>query len=200
MNDELSGQLTSSWLIPQYARGALWLETESCTVQTEGDYGQFILNAPASQLTVRWGGDHGPALARLSWQVDTLDWDGRVRVGGYVDAIHVTELPGITYPITVIYMGGQPLKQGAIGFPDTSIRAAVPYPTPEFYAPLAAEVKQAITTWLVPDESPLATVAQRALMDNLRLHFFGRLSDDESGWGSYFALPILLQAVTLFGP
>ncbi len=200
MNDELTGQLTSGWIIPAYARSVLWLETETGIVQTEGEHGLFTLDHPSPQIIVRWAGMEGPALARLPWQVDTLDWDGQVQVGGYVDAIHVTELPGVSYPVTVIYMGGQPLKYHLSGYPNSSMRATPPYPAPDFYSGLAAEVRLSATTWLVPDESPLAEMAQYAMMENLRLYFFGRLADDESSWGQYFALPILLQAVTLFGP
>ncbi|MDX1993845.1 MAG: hypothetical protein SF029_15770 [bacterium] len=200
MNDELSAQLTLNWRIPTYARAALWIETDTGTVPLESEVGLFTLNYPAALLTLRWGSPDGPALARLPWKPDSLDWDGTVKMGGYVDAIHVTEIGGISYPVTVIYMGGQPLKASTSGFPDAALRNRPPYPAPEFYAGLAAEVGQSATTWLVPDESPMAAMAQHAMMNNLRLYFFGRLADDNSGWAAHFALPLLLQAATLFGP
>jgi hypothetical protein len=200
VNDELSGQLTSTWPIPSYAQDALWLASESEVVPTEGEYGLFTLSVPSQSLVVRWGGADGPALARMNWQADTLDWRGTVRMGGYVDAIHVTQIPNITYPITVIFMGGQPLRDDMTGYPTGEGRSHIPYPAPEFYSGLASDTSPSVTTWLVPDESPLAGLAQNAIMDNLRLHFYGRLASDESEWGAHFALPILLQSVTLFGP
>lgn len=198
MNDELSGQLTI-WSIPAYARSALWLEAEGEAVPTAGEYGLFTLPRPAAALTLRWAGERGPALARLPWRVDTLEWDGSVRAGGYVEAIHVTEIPRVSYPVTVIYLGGQPLRHDVHGYPTSAQRERSTYQPPDFYTALAAEVGKSVTTWLVPDESPLAAIAQEALMHNLRLHFFGRLADEASAWGQTFALPILLQAVTLFG-
>jgi len=93
MNDELSGQLTSGWPLPGYAQGMLWLDTEAGTVQAEGAHGLFQLTAPSPLVTLRWGGEAGPALAQLRWRTDSLEWDGVVRIGGFVDALHLTEDP-----------------------------------------------------------------------------------------------------------
>jgi hypothetical protein len=200
MNDELTGQLCAGWKIPEFARDALWLETESEIIPCEGESGLFTLNEPASVLTVRWCGAKGPALARLPWQPDNLGWSGRIGFGGYVDALHVTEIPGLPYSVMVIYVGGQPLKSTTMGYPNSAVRYQPPYPAPDFYSGLAADVTESITTWLVPDESPMALMSKDAIMNNLRLHFFGQIADDASGFSAHFALPLLLQAITLFGP
>lgn len=192
MNDEHSGQLTSAWRIPPYAQGALWIEAEGSAVPTEGDYGLFTLPAPAQMLTVRWSRADGPALARLPWRVDSLDWDGTARAGGYIEALHLAAHAHDSHPITAIYLGGQPLKHTLNGPPTR----------PDFYSGLAADVGKSTTTWLVHHHSPLADLARQALLHGLRVHLFGRLLGEEGEDGTLregFALPLLLQAITVFG-
>lgn len=201
MNDELSGQLTAaSWRIPEYARSALWIETDSDSVQTEGERGLFELNTPAQELVVRYGHEAGPALALLRWQPDSLEWDGTVRVGGFVDALHLAEYPGLG-AVGILHLGGQPLK------PDVSMEHsgaqrlnAHTYEPPDFFAGAADELTETTTTWLIGDDSPLLTLAQDALMNKLRVWFSGRLAAHKSGWDKHFALPLLLESVMLFTP
>jgi hypothetical protein len=200
MSNELNGQLTSRWTIPLYARDALWLETDSGAVRADGEKGLFTLDAPTSMLTLRWSSVDGPALARLAWKAGNLEWDGTVRIGGYIDAIHLTEIPGVSFPITVIYMGGQPLKHDLVPYPTNTLRAHPPYRAPDFHSGLASELPESVTTWLVSNDSPLTVMAQDAMLNDLRLYLFGRLADDKSSWGTHFALPLLLEAITLFGP
>ena len=198
MNDERNGQLTADWLIPEYAQGMLWLESETGdVVPAEGENGLFTLDMPSPLLTLRWGGLEGLALAQLRWQPDTLEWDGRVKLGGYVDALHVTELDGT--PIAVMTIGGQALRADYHAYPGRVQRAQVPYPFPDFDAALSI-VGDAATTWLAPDDSPLTALAQDALVSKLPVHVYGRLSDEEDGWHNYIALPLLLESLTLFAP
>ncbi len=199
MNDELSGQLTTHWKIPQYAQNVLYLETDSGdSVQTEGESGLFTLEAPARLLTVRWGGADGPALTQLRWQVDSLDWDGTVKIGGFVDTLHLTEIPGAPYPIGVLAVGGQPLQPNFAPYPAAAMRQQTPYAAPRFDSALS-EVEESTTTWLVGEESPLLALAQDALVSKLSVYALGRLAEEHSGWHTHFALPILLEALTLFG-
>ena len=200
MNDELSAQLTADRVIPNYAQSALWLVTEHEAVQTEGAYGLFTLSVPARTLTLRWGGENGPILAALQWQVDNLGWDGVVRIGGYVDALHITELPLTNEPLMLVYMGGHPLKVVETGYHEAAKRQIVPYSAPNFNAALAQDMPETVSTWLIPERNVLNDTVQQAMLRNLHLHVFGRLADDASGWDEHFALPILLMAATLFGP
>jgi hypothetical protein len=201
MNDELSGQLTAEyWRIPEYAVDSLWLETESETLQTAGAAGLFELTVPAQALTLRWGGERGPALARLGWQVDNLQWDGSVRIGGFVDALHMTTLERDEMALTVLFMGGQPLKPKSRPYPDMHARAQVPYAVPSFEDGIADEVPEDVTTWLAPEDSPLVTMAQDAMMNKLRIYCFGHIAPAVGGWHWHFGLPILLESITLFAP
>lgn len=198
MNDQLSGQLSTTWNIPEYARDMLWLETDAGFARAEGLYGLFTLPAPAEILTLRWGGETGPALAQLRWQVDSLRWDGAVRVGGFVDSMHLTDLPRMPEPVVVLTVGGQPLKPSSAAFPTADQRRRVPYPPPDFFAGIADEVDEGITTWVSFEGSAPLALAQDALVSKMHVFCFGHLA--ETAWQDYFALPIILEGMTLFAP
>ncbi len=198
MNDELTGQLTTRWRIPAYARDMLWLEIESETVRVEGERGLFILTARADVLVVRWGGEDGPPLAQLRWQVDTLGWDGTVRIGGFVDALHITEALDLPEAVTILHVGGQPLKPGARPYPGFDQRKRVPYAVPSFFDSLADDIPEGVTTWVAFSEAPAVFLAQDALVSKLRVHCFGSLPDEDTGWHASFALPIVLDAMSIF--
>ncbi|MFN8452189.1 MAG: hypothetical protein U0521_27235 [Anaerolineae bacterium] len=198
MNDQLSGQL--GWTIPAYARDLLWLTSETGAAKVEGAQGLFMLDAPAEVLTLRWGAADGPALARLRWQVDSLGWDGVVRVGGYVDAMHITELDDLPAPVTILHVGGQPLKQGVTAFPGRAARRAVPFPVPSFFDGIADDVDETVTTWVALEDSAALTLAQDALVSKLGVYCFGRLAAQAAGWHDQFALPLALESMTLFAP
>ncbi len=200
MNDELHGQLTSEWVIPTYAQNLLWIETESELVQTAGPYGLFELNTPASTINVRWAHEDGPILACLRWQVDTLEWDGIIKAGGYVDSIHISEIAGISSPVMVAYMGGKPLKSTAYGYPDETHRTSPPYGLPNFHSALVENVPDSVTMWIIPEQNIMSDSVQTALIRNLRLHLYGRLAPEQNGWHTYFSLPLVLSSVTVFGP
>ena len=198
MNDETSGQLTLTWRIPAYAQTNLWLESDSGTVQTEGEFGLFELPAPADVLTLRWGSGAGPALTQFRWGSDSLEWAGSVRVGGYVTALHITQLTGIDFPLAIVTVEGQPLKPAFQPYPNASQRQNVPYAAPDFFAGVDDDADEDVTTWLAGEDSALVGMAQDALLNNGQIYAFGSLAVEPQGWHKHFALPILLESVTLF--
>lgn len=201
MNETLNSQLAAPhWQIPQYARDLLWVESASGGDWASGERGQFSLKAPSPWVTVRWGGAEGPILAWRPWQHETLGWDGAVGVGGYLDSMHVTEIAGLDFPIMVFCLAGQPIKHDWSPYPIAEQRKQVPYTMPDFFGGLAVEAQETTTTWLAPEPSAFATIAQDALVNNLRLFCQGHLAEDAGGWAKHFALPILLESVTLFSP
>lgn len=199
MNDELSGQLADGrYHIPDYAQKCLWLQTEAESVQIEGQSGLFSLTTPTPMVTVRYGHEHGPVLTVLKWKADTLEWDGTVRVGGYVDALHLSDIPGFG-AVGHIYLGGQPLGAEVNPISPAKSRHRDIYTPLDFYAGIVDDIEETTSTWLVGEDSTLLTMAQDALMNKMRVWFTGRLADHNSGWERYFALPLLLEAITLFG-
>ncbi|MBK8027134.1 MAG: hypothetical protein IPK19_38535 [Chloroflexi bacterium] len=198
MNDQLSGQLVLDWAIPKYAQEMFWLESPSGAVQTEGVQGLFTLPEPADSLVLRWGGAEGPALARLAWRVDSLEWDGTVRLGGYIDAMHIAPAGEVDGAIVVLHLGGQPLKPGAAPYVGGAQRKSLPYQTPGFFEGIDDDTAESFSTWLAVDDSPVLALAQDALVSKLRVWCFGRLTAEKARWHERFALPLWLGEMTLF--
>ena len=201
MNDSLSGQVCARWTIPVYAQDLLWLTSDSgAAVRVEGGKGLFTLDVPAKVLTLRWGGADGAPLTQLRWQVDSLEWDGSVRLGGFIDAMHITTIAALPAPIVVLSVGGQPLKPGIKPFPAAGDRQRTPYPVPAFGDGIDDEIGEGVTTWVAFEEDAALTLAQDALVSKLRVHLYGRLAEQKTGLHELFALPITLEGMTLFAP
>ena len=196
MNDELSGQLTQDWAIPTYAQPMLYVQGEGDAMPIEGRTGLFMLDVASPLITIRWGGADGAALTQIRWQPDSLEWDGSACIGGYVDAIHLTQT--VDMPMNILYLGGHPLLQEIKPYVASTFRKESPNFKPNFNRGLATNLKETYTTWLLPQDSPLIHTAQLALIHNFRVHFYGHLVDEDSLWWKQFALPIMLEAITVF--
>lgn len=198
MNDERSGQLTGAWVIPPYARELLWLESEAGAVRCEGEHGLFTLPdalPPGAPLTVRWGSADGAALVQLAWQPDALGWAGDVRIGGYVDALYAGPLEGINDPISLLYLSGAPLRVAITPFPGIAQRGQS-FAPPRFHDDVS-DMTETVTTWLGFDGSAPMALAQDALVTKLPVFAFGRLANATWAWSRQFALPILLDGLTV---
>ncbi len=202
MNDETSGQLMGAGCaLPEYAQTALWLCSEAESVRVEGPVGLFELSAPAPLLWLRWGHPDGPVLAALHWEPDSLGWDGQVRLGGSVEALHLSAQITTEMAIGVLHLLGGPLVPDARPYPDAALRHdPAAYNAPSYLeslddTPTGAEAS--LTTWLVADDDPLLTLAQDAMMNNQRVWFCGTLALDDTPWPGLMALPLLLESVTV---
>ncbi|MBK9748181.1 MAG: hypothetical protein IPO91_15590 [Chloroflexi bacterium] len=201
MNDALSGQLCARWTIPAYAQDMLWLTgNDGTAARVEGGKGLFTLAAPAEVLTLRWGGEDGAPLTQIRWQVDSLEWDGAVRLGGFIDAMHITTIAQLPAPIVVLTVGGQPLKPGVRPFSGAGERKRTPYPVPAFGDGIDDEVSEGVTTWIAFEDDAALTLAQDALVSKLRVYMYGRLAEQKTGLHELFALPITLEGMSLFAP
>lgn len=200
MNDDLAGQLTGDWIIPEYARNRLWLDTESGPARCEGAQGLFELEAPAQVLTLRWNGDDGLPLRQLNWQIDNLQWDGSVRLGGLVEAIHLTELPGVDFPMAIVFFSGQVLRPGTVPYAGVAMREAKAFAIPDYLEGVDDEHEPMTVPLITFADSPLVGIAQDSLVQKHPLHVYGRLDNSEARWDQFFAVPIVWESVTVFAP
>lgn len=199
MNDETRNQLTSPeiWTIPAYAQDMLYVDSISGTTKTFGATGEFELITHSPDITVYWRDIQlGVALAHLEWQSDSLGWDGTIKIGGYIDTVHMTDLTD--HPSALIFqLGGQPLLPNSTPYPTPKDRKAA-WVKPDFHMALSTNTPNCFSTWIIPKDSPLARVAYDSMLNNFRLHCFGRLAGDGTGWDDLCALPILLESLTVF--
>jgi hypothetical protein len=200
MNDSLSAQLTSDYKIPSYAQNRLWLDTETGSAKCEGETGLFELEAPAQILTLRWNGEDGLPLTQLAWQADNLDWDGSIRLGGIVEAIHLRQLPDIEYPMAIIFFSAQALKPEARPYPDASLRILSRFLDASYIDGVDDEQEPLTVPLITFADSPLVPIAQESLSHHNPLHIFGTLADEKDNWHEHFALPIVWESVTVFAP
>lgn len=200
MNDDLAGQLTSDWLIPDYAQNRLWLDSDTGSAQCEGEHGLFELDAPAQILTLRWNGDEGIPLTQLDWKIDNLGWDGSIRVGGLVEAIHLREIKGVDFPMAIVSFSGQPLRPQTKPYLDARQRDLKQIAIPDYLEGVDDDLEPMILPLITFADSPLVAIAQDALVQKHPLHVYGTLDNSEAGWEDYFALPIIWESVTVFAP
>ncbi|MGB7340170.1 MAG: hypothetical protein WBC91_14835 [Phototrophicaceae bacterium] len=200
MNDDLAGQLTSDWLIPDYAKGRLWLDSDAGSARCDGMYGLFELQAPTQVVTVRWNSDTGIPLTQLQWQIDNLHWDGSVRLGGLVESVHLTEIKGIDFPMAIVAFSGQPLRPTTSPYADAGERHMASLPVPDYLEGVDDEIEPMIVPLITFADSPLVAIAQDALVQKHPLHIYGTLDNSDSAWHEFFALPIIWESVTVFAP
>lgn len=190
MNDQLTAHLTDDYHIPEYVQGRLFVRTDSGIYRCDGARGLFTLDTPADWLTLCFGKeDDAPVLAHLHWQVDSLAWDGAVRIGGYIDVQHIMGDEALPAPLVVLHVGGQPL-----------LPSVNPLRPPLSFDDALADTDWTTAAWLAFDDHPALTLAQDALVSKLRVWCFGALADDDSGLHELIDLPILLESMTLFAP
>lgn len=188
--------LCSRWKIPPYAQPHLKITTDAgIEFPVIGENGEFTVDDTPRIVTVGWG---DAPLTQLRWASESLDWDGTVRVGGFVTAIHMTELQAIDVPLAIITMEAYPLKPSVVPFLSPNERNTQPYAPSDCLVGIDDETQEGVTTWIAEIDSPLTGVMQDAMNQGHRLYAFGQLATEEHGWHQFFALPILLESVTMF--
>ena len=188
--------LCNTWEIPTYAQLYLKITTDTGHESPViGEHGEFTVEDTPTTITVWWG--HAP-LTQLRWTSGSLDWDGTVRVGGFVTAIHMTELQAIDMPLAIITLEAYPLKPSVVSFLSPQERDNLPYTPPDCLEGIDDETQEGVTTWIAEIDSPLTGVIQDAMSQGHRLYAFGQLAPEAHGWHQFFALPILLESVTTF--
>ncbi|MEP7289232.1 MAG: hypothetical protein ABI947_26065 [Chloroflexota bacterium] len=193
----LNGQIADDFRIPNYAQNMLYVLTETEAVQAQGKQGTFALHAPSEGLVrLVWGTPDGPPLA--FWENSerhNLQWDGRVKVGGFVERLHALEVGGIE--VVIIEVIGGVFSADHVGLPSLNDMRHGVFARPSDSEPLGD--RQAYPL-IILAESNLAGLAQDALVSGLAVDAYGSLANEASSWHELVGLPLLLDSLTLLAP
>lgn len=193
MIDFQTSSLTDEhYTIPNYGVTSLLLQNGDEFAELTEPSGVFhLMNSPAVWLPLRWKTPDGPLLIVVGWRPNSLGWDGQVAVGGYIDAIHLRRdnLTGV--PLAMICLGGQPMNLTYLKEQALALELAA-------HRGLAAHLPKTTTTWIIQQDDPILAIAQSALFHNVMVHLFGRLAEDDDSIVGQFALPLRLEAITVF--
>lgn len=224
----LTGHLTApdqplpAWAIERLHL-ALWdrdsgPETPLAAAPTSGPRGKFTLDlsdeaalrlalgghreGPQQAVSIGWGAALDPVLAVLPWPPDAaqraaLDWTGQVSLIGYVEQLHLQEFGGLA--LVVLELVGRPTPLTYDRLP------ALPLP------PLGdrhglhvdrhlEDSLEHVYYLLAEAETPLAALAQDALVSSLQVAAVASLGEQEGGWHEVVNLPLILDALTLIAP
>ena len=191
--------LAPHWEIPSYVQNHLWVETETEVAQSTGMHGHISTTTSPNILLLRWGSATGAPLNQFSYQQGMVDWRGEVRLAGDPDSIHALELADLDITLAIILFSGQPLQAHTQPYPPASERAALETYETDYWHGVNSDIPAGLTSWIADAESPLVSLLQEAMMNRHQVYVFGRLAPEHLGYHYRFALPILLEAVTVFG-
>jgi len=149
-------------------------------------------------ITVGWGAALEPVLAHLPWPAnDQIGWDGTVALIGYVEQLHLLEWGGL--PLAVLELAGHAAPLTYRRLPPLPVPAVGDRHGLHADRPLEDGAEQ-VYYLLAEAESPLAALAQDALVSNLRVAAVASLGAEEAGWHALVNLPLVLDGLTLIGP
>ncbi len=193
----VEGQLSDDFRIPAYAQDMLFIVSGANTVQARGKNGTFPLDVPSDgPLHLTWGAG-GPILAVWSAVPERLhfDWDGRVKVGGFIERLHAREVGGLE--LVVAEVVGGPLAVDHVGLPSLGDMRNGIFSRPSDAEPLGRD--QAYP-FIALAESNLASLVQDALISGLAVDAYGSLASEAGRWHEVVGLPLLLETLTLLAP
>jgi len=193
MNIELIGK----YRFPAYAANMLYLLTDTGATLLAADQRKFTADVPPdSDVRITWGAPDGPILAWWRYAGEpTVWWDGRVKVGGYIERLHAGETGGLEYVVAEVV--GGPFFMDHVGLPSLHDMRGGTFARPADAEPL---VDDQVYPLIMLAESNLAALAQDALVSGLAVDAYTALASDANGWHEIVGLPLLLDTLTLLAP
>lgn len=157
---------------------------------------------PRQVVSVGWGDTLDPILAELPWPVEadpgvSLGWRGEVSVIGYVEQLHAQEVGELGLAVLELAAHVTPI----------TYRRLPPLPLPglgdrhglHVDRPLEERPEQVYYA-LAEVESALVTLAQDALISNLKVVCVASLGEDEGRWDEVVNVPLLVEGISLLAP
>src|SRR5687768_6426404 len=191
----VEGYLTEDFTIPRYAQDMLYIASGERSAQASGKHGSFRLDL-TGETRITWGAG-GPTLAM--WEnapvEASLRWDGRVKVGGFVERFHGLEVGGLE--ILIAEVVGGPFSVDHVGLPSLADMHRGIFARPYDAEPLGRDQSY---PFIILAESNLAALAQDAMVSGLAVDAYGTLASDEGRWHEVVGLPLLLDRLTILAP
>jgi hypothetical protein len=201
MAKSLSGQLSEQFKIPAYAQDMLYVVTETSVAQTSGKFGAYTLeSAPDGDsgevVRLVWGTPEGPTLAFWdSTKLPTLQWDGRITVGGFIERLHAREIGGLE--VVIVEVVGGPFPRDHVSLPSVDDMRRGVFARPSDTEPSGENQSY---PFIILAESNLAGLAHDALVSGIAVDAFGSLASEAGRWHEVVGLPLLLDSLTLLAP
>lgn len=198
MSNALTTHIASSgWKIPAYLQSHLYVETPHETVQAKGDVGLFTLTQATDTLDLVMGGAGGTRIARLAWQHGGLGWRGDVRIGGMVDSM--TLLTVNEQPLSAANVAGLLMKPNARPCVNAGKRGIADMEPMSYREGLfSLDDDEQLTTWVMPEGGGFAAMLESAMFNSSKVWMVGEVATEGSGLHTHFALPLVLQQLTVF--
>jgi hypothetical protein len=191
------------WRIPAYAQDMLWMQQGDHAVRTSGPRGSFSLDVPGEgqdAMFLAWGTADGPPLT-IWYRPDTgapfvVGWQGTVRIGGFVERLHVLETRGLEIVIAEIEAGLLPPHYRRL--PTLVQMQGAPFRRQDSEdTPVTGE---SVYTALAMAGSVHAEYLHHAMISEVAVNCFATLGPHEGRWHEIVGLPLLLDSVTLLSP
>src|SRR5258708_6909657 len=196
--NDSTGQLTRQFQIPDFAQDMLFVVTSSGSAQTQGEQGHFDFKVPADgNVRLHWAAANGPILA--FWDNVTawsgLNWDGHVKIGGFIERLHAHELGGLE--VVVFELIGGPFASDHVSLPSLDDMRKGIFARPSDTEPLANDQFYPL---IVLAESNMAAPSQDALVSGLGVDAYASLASEAGGWPENCGLPARLGSFNLLAP
>jgi hypothetical protein len=181
--------------LPEYSQELWWLTNERGEAVQFDEAGRFEIS-PSLKLDLRWAHPAGAVLNR--WTMHPvppyeLNWDGVIRLGGFVERTHIVEFDGLGLLIAELVGGAYP--QTYQGLPSLADLQAKPFARDESESDPSGDGHW--YSLLVPLESPFADFLHHCLVNGNALDCQCRLGDDEGGWQDVVGLPLIVEGLSL---
>lgn len=162
----------------------------------------FVASAEAEHVLLRWGSGSGPILAAFPrrGEADSVAdpddllarWDGVVRVGGFVERLHLLTFGDVELAVIEIVGGAQPVDHRSLASLD-DMRASN-FEFPALHEPIGAHLPY---PFVLEAESSFFALAQDALVAGLAVDAAGRLAADDQALHDVCGLPLLMTGLTI---
>jgi hypothetical protein len=182
--------------LPTYAQQNLWLRTATGeAIQLEPD-GSFTLPV-SDHLELRWAHPEGPPLTVWrSLEGENryhLEWDGLIRLAGFVDRTHILEYQGLPLMMAELIGGSYPANYRR--WPTLADLQKQPFTRDEErHDPSQDRHWYAL---LMPVDSPFADFVHHALVNGTAVDVVASFGDEASQWHKLVGLPLVLESLSL---